>query len=300
MYMKKSNEPPKETSSETLKNCCVPGKNCATCMKGGFPMKKEALSFVTLIMVAVATLLGVLLINEKRANLSLPTSGSEVGEKKMAKTYEMPALKAIKKEIELPDPDTTGKMSVEKAIQIRRSKRVYSDDPVLLSELSQVLWSAQGVTDDSGHRAAPSARGVYPYSLYVVVRDVEDLEDGLYLYNPESHTLGDLGLANAGELLAASGVQDNSQKAPVVIAMTASFAKAAEKFPDNPETVTLLEGGHIGQNISLQIESLEMATVVTAGFDAAVVGEALGLDKNESIVYLIPFGHVGVEVPAEH
>lgn len=292
MYMKKTNE--------TSKDCCTSDKSCGTCMKGGFPMKKEALSFITLLMIAVATLLGVLLINEKRSNLSSPTAGSKVAEKTMAKIYEMPVMKVIKEKIELPDPDTTGKMSVEEAIQIRRSKRTYSNDPVLLSELSQVLWSAQGVTDDNGHRAAPSARGVYPYSLYVVVRDVEGLEEGMYLYDSDSHTLGDLGLANAGELLAAAGVQDNSQKAPVVIAMTASFAKAAEKFPDNPEEVTLLEGGHIGQNISLQIESLKMATVVTAGFDSAVVGEALRLDKNESIVYLIPFGHVGVEVPAEH
>jgi len=297
--MQNNLETPKEITKEKSKDCCSNDESCGTCMKGGFPMKKEALSFITLIMVAATTMLSVLSINEKRANLSsiVLDSKSDVGS--VAKTYEMPAVKSISEKIELPTPKITGKMSVEEAIQTRRSKRVYSEEPVTMSELSQILWSAQGVTDDKGHRTAPSARGVYPYSLYVVVRNVEGLESGLYLYDSESHTLGNLGLANAGELLAASGVQDNSQKAPIVIAMAVAFAKTAVSFPDNPEEVTFLEGGHIGQNIYLQAEAMKMATVVTAGFDAAKVGEILGLDKYETIVYLVPFGHLGVEVPAE-
>ena len=297
--MQNQTETPKVVTKEVSKDCCSSAEGCGTCMKGGFPMKKEALSFITLALVATATVLGVLLINEKRANLSLPTPESEVVVAE-AKTYEMPAERVIETRIELPAPKLTGKMSVEEAIQIRRSKRTYSEEPVLLSELSQILWSGQGITDDAGHRAAPSGKGAYPYSLYVVVRNVEGLSPGLYLYEPENNTLGDLGLADAGELLAASGVQDNSQKAPVVIAMTAVYAKTAVVFPNDPETNTLLEGGHIGQNIYLQAEALKMATVVTGGFNSTKVGEALGLDKNESIVYLIPFGHVGEEVPAEH
>lgn len=297
--MQNNLETPAEITKEKSKNCCSSEEGCGTCMKGGFPMKKEALSFITLIMVAATTVLSVLLINEKRANLTSMVLDSKSNVDSVTKTYEMPAVKSISEKVELPTPKIMGKMSVEEAIQIRRSKRIYSEEPVTMSELSQILWSAQGVTDDKGHRTAPSARGVYPYSLYVVVRNVEGLESGLYLYDSESHTLGNLNLANAGELLATSGVQDNSQKAPIVIAMAAAFAKTAVSFPDNPEEVTFLEGGHIGQNIYLQAEAMKMATVVTAGFDAAKVGEILGLDKNETIVYLIPFGHVGVEATTE-
>lgn len=292
-----------ETLNGSQKDCCNTEEGCGNCMKGGFPLKKDTLSFITLVMVAATTILSVLYLNEKRANLSLSelesTTSDEIMVETVVKTYEMPALKSISEIIKLPAPETAGKMSVEEAIQQRRSKRVYSDKPVLLSELGQILWSAQGVTDDKGHRTAPSAKGVYPYSLYVVVRNVESLESGLYLYDSATHSLGNLNLANAGQLLIESGVQDNSQKAPVVIAMAASFAKAAVSFPNNPEEVTFLEGGHIGQNIYLQAESLQMGTVVTAGFDVAKVGKALGLDANESVVYLIPFGHIGEETAEE-
>lgn len=290
-----------ETQNENSKDCCGSEEGCGQCMKGGFPLKKEFLSFLTLFLVGTATVLSVLFIDAKRDLLAVQSeSSSKVTEKVSAKTYEMPVIKSIKEVVKLPSPKLSGKLSVEEAIQTRRSKRVFSDEPVTASQLGQILWSAQGITDEAGHRTAPSARSVYPYSLYVVVRNVTGIDSGLYLYNPVDHSLGSLGLANAGEILASSGVQDNSQKAPVVIAMTAAMAKAAVSFPDNPEEVAFLEGGHIGQNIYLQAESLKMATVVTAGFDAAKVGEMLGLDKNEVIVYLVPFGHIGEEALVEN
>lgn len=301
----KAQEVPVTDDSKTVTANPKSTENCGRCMKGGFPVKQEILSFVTLFFIGLATILGILLINEKRETLTLVqtyqgNSESDSQEQSMAKIYEMPVAKTVKATIQLPAAKTSGTMSVEEALQIRRSKRVYSDQPVTMQELSQILWSAQGITNDLGNRTAPSARGVYPYSLYVVVRNVDGLANGLYLYDPTTNTLGDLGLADAGDLLTAAEVQDNSQKAPVVIAMAAAYARAQEKFPDNPEEVTHLEGGHIGQNIYLQAEALEMATVVTAGFDTVKVGDALGLDKNERIVYLVPFGHPGVEVPAEH
>lgn len=280
--------------------CCDSNEGCGNCMKGGMPLKKEALSFITLLMVGVATLLAVLLISEKRQNLSLQQSdgGDTAAPAAQEMKYELPKPKVISKYVDLPEPVLSGTMSVEEAIYERRSKRFFSEEAVTMQELSQILWSAQGVTDESGHRVAPSARNIYPYTLYVVVRNVAGLPAGLYVYDQVENRLGDMAVANAGELLAQSGVQDNSQKAPVVIVMAASFAKAQEKFPDDPRSVTFLEGGHIGQNIYLQAESLKMATVVTAGFDTAKVGAALQLDPQEYIVYLVPFGHIG-EAPVE-
>lgn len=280
--------------------CCDSKEGCGNCMKGGMPLKKEVLSFITLFMVGVATLLAVLLISEKRQNLSLQQSeGNDTSAPATQQMkYELPKPKVISKYVELPDPKLSGSLSVEQAIYERRSKRFFSQEPVTMQELSQILWSAQGITDESGHRVAPSARNIYPYTLYVVVRNVAGLPAGLYVYDQVENRLGDLAVANAGELLAQSGVQDNSQKAPVVIVMAASFAKAQEKFPDDPKSVTFLEGGHIGQNIYLQAEALKMATVVTAGFDTVKVGSALQLDPQEYIVYLVPFGHIG-EAPVE-
>jgi len=198
------------------------------------------------------------------------------------------------------DEPLNSSTSVEEAIQSRRSKRNYSEEPVTKQELSQILWAAQGITDEAGHRAAPSAKSAYPYSLYVVVRNVTDVPEGLYLYNPEDHSLGSVGLADAGDRLIEAGVQATSQSSPVVIALTAAPAAMLKQFPDSdPLPNVFLEGGHIGQNIYLETESLRMATVVTGGFNQQAVVNALELDSaNQIVVYLIPFGHIG-EAPAE-
>lgn len=282
-------------STPSEKDCCNKPEGCGNCMKGGMPMKKELLSFITLFLVGVTTVLAVLLVTEKRANLSGQTAQpSETAQVSITK-YEMPALKSVREVIELPDPKLKGAMSLETAIQNRRSRRFFSAEPVTMQELSQVLWSAQGMTDEAGHRAAPSARSAYPFSVYVVVRNVQGVDAGLYLYNTKDHTLGSLGLANAGEKLIAAGVQENSQKSPVVLALVAAPAVMQAIAPANdPMPNIYLEAGHIGQNIYLQVEALKMATVVTGGFDKMKVAEALELDPvNQTVSYLVPFGHIG-------
>lgn len=275
-------------------------KNCDQCLKGGLPLEKELLSFLVLLLIALTTLMSVLWINEKRK-----VGSSMIAERKEAVVgemmeYPMPRVKAIQEVINLPQPKVASDVSVEETLASRRSRRSFAEEPVSLAEVSQVLWAAQGITDEKGHRAAPSAKSAYPYTLYVVVRNVAGLDAGLYQYMPQQHQLGDLGVANAGDLLTAAGVQEGAQQAPVVIVLSAAYAKMQQVFPDNdPHKNTYLEGGHIGQNIYLQVEGLGMSTVVMGGFDSQTVGQALQLDEVEDVVYLIPLGHRTAEVAEE-
>ena len=91
--------------------------------------------------------------------------------------------------IALPTPKTSGTMSVEEAISKRRSMRDYSEQPLTLRELSQILWAAQGITDPGRKlRSAPSAGATYPIEIYIVtgVNGVEGLEPGVYRYVGQS------------------------------------------------------------------------------------------------------------------
>lgn len=284
-------------------NTCTP-MGCNNCIKGGIPLKKEWMSLFVIALLISTTILSVLFINAKREIWQIKNNqvaqDSYTTKSETKKSYSLPKTKTILSYVALPEAKKVGKMSVEQAIQERRSKREFTEKPVSLAELSQVLWSAQGITKksttDAPHkRTAPSARETYPYTLYVVVRNVVGLEQGLYVYDPVENKLGNLGMANAGDMLNSANVQPNSQTAPAVIVMSAAYGKVVEKFPNNLESVTLLEGGHIGQNIYLQIESLGMGTVVTAGFDVNKVREALQLDQAETPVYLVPFGHPKAE-----
>jgi len=51
-----------------------------------------------------------------------------------------------------------------------------------------------------------------------------------------------------------------------------------------------MEVGHAGQNIHLQAETLGLGTVVIGAFDDSGVQAALGLQDNETPMYLMPVG----------
>jgi hypothetical protein len=52
--------------------------------------------------------------------------------------------------VRLPEPKYSSKTSIEEALRERRSVRDYKDRPLMLSEISQLLWAAQGITDPGG------------------------------------------------------------------------------------------------------------------------------------------------------
>lgn len=192
--------------------------------------------------------------------------------------------------IVLPAPSLTSNVSVEEAMQNRRSARAFTDDALTKEQLGQMLWAAQGQTSEWGGRTAPSARSIYPYSFYVVVRNVTDITDGLYLYIPVSHSIRPL-MEKEG-LLTDEGQQDSVINAPAVFVYAAIYNKTLEKFQplDSAMKVTLQESGHIGENVYLQAESLGLGTVVVGGFSEDAIADELKLASDETVVYLQPFG----------
>jgi nitroreductase len=96
-------------------------------------------------------------------------------------------------------------------------------------------------------------------------------------------------LAGALTAFDASGVEAGAKTAPVTVLLSADFNKGKAKMAAGTESSTYLEGGHIGENMYLEAESLKLSLVVMGGgLDAA--HEALQIDPAEKIVYIIPVG----------
>ncbi len=215
------------------------------------------------------------------------------------KKITLPAVRTYATTIALPAPKLKGTLSVEEALFTRRSRREFAETPLTQAQLSLLLWSAQGITDaPTGKRTAPSAYNVYPFTVYVVVRNVTGITPGLYEYLPATHALGDMKLANAGDVLnSGEGVEALAKKTPVVIVLSAALDKGVEKLKGGALTSAYLEGGHIGENLYLEAESLKLATVVTGGGTKGA-HDALKLDPAETVVYVVPVGNRVVEKKA--
>jgi len=196
--------------------------------------------------------------------------------------------------IKLPAPQTKGKMSLEETIALRRSIRNFRNQSLSLSQLSQILWVAQGITEPGqGLRAVPSAGATYPLELFVLIGrpGVDGVEAGLYHYEVPVHSLrqiknGDLRTA----LTAAALGQKCLSQTPVSIIVVAVYERIARHYGQRAERYVAMEAGHIGQNVHLEAVALGLATVMIGAFDDNRVASVLELGKSVEPLYIMPLG----------
>jgi SagB-type dehydrogenase family enzyme len=189
--------------------------------------------------------------------------------------------------VPLPPPATTDTISLEKAIGKRRSLRTFGPDPLPVATIGQLLWAGQGITSPDGKRAAPSAGALYPLELYAVTpgQVMHYLPDG---HRSETRAVSDL---RPGLKAAAVG-QSTVTAAPVVIVVGAVPDRLSHRYGGKAEAFVQIEVGHAAQNILLQAAALGLAAVPVGSLDPARAADTLALPSDETVLYLIPVGHI--------
>lgn len=195
--------------------------------------------------------------------------------------------------VNLPPPEKREGLSVEEAMNRRRSVRSFADAPLERAEVGQLLWAGGGESVDgtSGPtRTAPSAGGLYPTRFFAVIGAGGELEPGVYAYEWRRHRLrktkdGDIRSELQRVALRQSAVGD----APCVIVIAADYADTRARYGNRGvERYVHMDAGHAAQNIWLQAESLELSSVTIGAFDDAGVKRVLGIESEP--LYLIPVG----------
>ena len=201
----------------------------------------------------------------------------------------------------LPSPLTDGTVSVEHALSNRRSHRNFTDEAISAEQLSQILWAAYGITSPvpdrpklrGGFRTAPSAGGLYPFEIYVLVGKVTGVEAGLYKYISQEHKIVRVTGQDLRESLSvASFGQVQIKEAPVSILYAAIYSRMTEKYGDRGrDRFVCIDLGHSAQNIYLQAETLNLGTCAVGGFDDEKVVEVMQLPEEEIPLFIMPVGY---------
>lgn len=195
--------------------------------------------------------------------------------------------------IDLPDPVTDGEMSVEKALTLRRSIRSYKDEALGIDELAQLLWSAQGITNERGFRTAPSAGATFPLEMFVVANNVETLSTGIYHYHPHEHGLELLREEDVSSpLFRACLSQSMILDGGAVLVFAAVFERTTDRYGERGERYVHNEIGHAGQNVHLQAAALDLGTVVIGAYRDDEVEDILQLGDQYRVLYLMPVGRL--------
>ncbi len=188
----------------------------------------------------------------------------------------------------LPAPEETGPRSLEEVLAERRSVRAYDDRDLSKAETGQLLWAAQGLSDPSGKRTAPSAGATYPLEVFLATAD------GLAHYRPEQHALESVSGADLrGALADAALGQEEVAEAPAVLVLSGVVERTEGRYGARAERYVALEAGHAAQNVLLQAVALDLASVPIGAFDDDEVRAVLGLDERHTPLYLLPVGAPG-------
>jgi SagB-type dehydrogenase family enzyme len=173
----------------------------------------------------------------------------------------------------------------------RRSVRQYSDEPLRLPELAQLLWAAQGITSPRGFRTSPSAGALYPLEVYAVVGSVEDIAPGIYWYHTREHELVSVADGDQRDALADAALgQSFVGEAAVDLVVTAIYERTTVKYGERGVRYVHIEAGHAAQNVLLQATALGLGAVPVGAFLDQSVARILDLPDDENPLYIIPVG----------
>jgi SagB-type dehydrogenase family enzyme len=208
------------------------------------------------------------------------------------------------KEIESPVPRVSLPPAMESPlsglIRLRRSCRAYLPKTMPLPSVSALAAAAYGIVEvarleDGGtflRRSVPSAGGLFPLELFVFLQRVEGLSDGLYHYDVRGHSL---------ELLRGEPIADLEpflypypfiRDANLVFAVAAVFERNQKKYGPRGYRYTLLEAGHLAQNLCLSAVELGLGTLCMGGFEDSRLNRVLGLEPTrEGVVYAVAVGY---------
>jgi SagB-type dehydrogenase family enzyme len=199
--------------------------------------------------------------------------------------------------VSLASPHVEGDTSVAKAIYGRTSVRTFTQQPLSLQAVSQLLWAAGGKNVDGvsgASRTYPSAGGLYPLEFYLVCGDVDSLAPGVYHYDWDAHELETQRAGNHMDALknATNSPSFQGTYVPACVVITAVYSRTTGKYGARGETRYVpMDAGGSAQNVHLQAQALGLATYPIGAFDDRAVKKVLGVEATDQVpLFILPCG----------
>jgi nitroreductase len=167
-------------------------------------------------------------------------------------------------DIQLPAPNKKGGAPLMETLANRRTRRAFSDKPLPLQMLSDLLWAANGISSKDGRRTAPTARNLQELELGVL------LEQGTFIYDAQNNKL------------IQRSAEPNKGALTIAIIWDTQKQKKLE--------FATVDSGFIGQNIYLFAAANGLNSVFKATFNRKSVTEKLKLEDHRKVLYVHTVG----------
>ena len=191
------------------------------------------------------------------------------------------------------------KNSILNLIDSRVSVRKYTGSQISIKELSFLLQGSAGINRfDNGHdfdsskRRYPSAGARYPLEVYPLIFNCKGLAKGLYHYNVKDNSLELLLKKDLSNWLKnALGGEEWPLGSSVIIIITTVLGRTTVKYGDRGYRYSLIEAGHMAQNLHLLSTELRLGSCAMGGFLDKEFDKLLDITmQKEFTLYLISIG----------
>ncbi len=184
-------------------------------------------------------------------------------------------------DISLPAPQIKEGMPVMQALDIRQSSRSFAETGISASQLSHILWAANGINrPETDGRTNPAALGVRSVEVYAVT------EKGIYLYQPKTHALKTV--AEGDFRMATTMGQDFVGTAPITLVYVSNadaWQKASHIPPvDKQVQFDSIAAGAMAQSVGLVAASEGLGTCVRGSIDHEAFAKVAHLQKGQTVV----------------
>lgn len=193
----------------------------------------------------------------------------------------------IAQDITLPAPQTSQQsQTVVEALATRHSVREYSDKKLSEQDLSNLCWAACGMSRDTEHRTAPTARNLKEIRLFVFT------DKATYEYLPVENTLKLCAEGDNRSIIAGGKnfSQDFVLNAPVSLVMVIDF----DIFGSSDQGAVMMgcvDAGNVSENINLYCQSVGLVTVPRATMDSDAIRKLLNLTDKQLPIMNNPVGY---------
>lgn len=222
-------------------------------------------------------------------------------------------------ELKLPQPPLVKKAMNDKAIDLptnfddlnissdflkiindRRSERIYTEEQMPLLALSYILWCSQGVKQIKGNnyatiRTVACGGARHQFECYMIIQNVEGLDNGFYHYLPLSHQIEYLDTTNDLKwfINEALGGQSWANKANINFFYSIVAYRVEWRYGIYAHRVALIDAGHITQNVYLAATSIDLGACAIGYIDGELLNKTFKLDGNEEFIfYACPVGMI--------
>lgn len=181
----------------------------------------------------------------------------------------------------------------------RASQHTYSDE-LSPSQLSTLLHHACGVIDfvsAYGYdrlpvRTFPSVGALQAPEVYLLIRAVRNIPQGLYHYRPLGNALEYLKSADySHQVSAMASDQERLESSALVCVITGSYERLRWKYGPRAYRLMCIDSGFLSENLCLTAKALGLQARIITEFVDESIEQLIGVDgKDEMVLLLVSIG----------